>query len=83
MVDAGLTRVLLGIQKLLELAAVAVHVGQIQGAEVLVERSVPEFVVDVEEKGVLDVLRGLRVCHPVKFVYTGSGLCCSGFTYSV
>ena len=43
--------------------------GQVQRAEVLVEWEVCQIVVDVEEEGVLEVLRWFCVAHPVEFIY--------------
>jgi len=45
-----------------------VHHGEVQRTEVLVEREVGEVVVDVEEEGVLEVLRRLSIADPVEFV---------------
>ncbi len=61
MVNLCLTLVLLLLQQFLELAAVAVHVGKVEGSEVLVEGHVGEVVVDVEKEGVGDVGGWLRV----------------------
>ena len=43
--------------------------GQVQRAEVLVKWEVRQIVVDVEEEGVLEVLRWFCVAHPVEFIY--------------
>jgi len=44
--------------------AEAVDHGQVQGTEILIEWHVYEFIVDVEEEGVLEVLGRLYVGHP-------------------
>jgi len=59
---------LIPIQQFGEFAAIPVNAGQIKRTEVLVERHVGQIVVNVKEEGVLNVLRGLLVRHPVQLV---------------
>ena len=56
-------------QQTSKLSAVTVNHCQVQGTEVFVEREIGEVVVDVEEEGILEVLRWLHVTNPVQFVY--------------
>ena len=67
MEDAVL-RVVLVAEQAGQLAAVPVDHGEVEGTEVLVEWEVGEVVVDVEEEGVLEVLRRLFIADPVEFV---------------
>ena len=46
------------------------HVSEVQGPKVTVKWSVSQLVVNVEEEGIMDVLRGLGVRNPVQLVYT-------------
>lgn len=57
MVDLGVTLVLLGEQKFLELTAISMYVGQVEGSKVLVEWSIGQVIIDIEEEGVRDILR--------------------------
>jgi len=67
--DPHVSRILLRGEKFVQLAAVTVDHCQVEGAEVLVEGHVGEVAVDVEEEGVVDIGRGLRVTDPVQLVY--------------
>ena len=52
-----------------ELPRVSMYHCQIKWTEILVERHVSQIVVDVEEKGLFEVLRWLVVRDPIKFIY--------------
>ena len=67
-VEDAVLRVVLVAEEAGQLAAVPVHHGEVQRAEVLVEGEVSEVVVDVEKEGVLKVLRRLLITDPVEFV---------------
>lgn len=42
--------------------------GEVERAEVLVEREISKIVVNVEEESIFEVLRRLSIRDPVKFV---------------
>ena len=62
-------RVILVTQKSCELPGIPVHHRKIEGSEILIEGEICKIVVDVEEKGVLEVLWRLGIRNPIKFVY--------------
>ena len=68
MEDAVL-RIVLVLQKSGELTRKPVDHGEVERPEIFIEREVRQIVVDVEEEGVLVVLRRVRTGHPVQFVY--------------
>lgn len=79
MINPGRPFELIPIQQFGEFAAIPMNAGQIKRTEVLVERHVGQilkrvksrlksYVVNVKEEGVLNVLRGLLVRHPVQLV---------------
>jgi hypothetical protein len=55
-------------EKSSKLSAVSMHHCQVQRTEVFVEGEISQVVIDVEEKGVLKILRWLCVTNPVKFI---------------
>lgn len=67
-VEYPVLRVVLVSQETGQLSGVSVDHGQVEGAEVAVEWEVGEVVVDIEEEGVLEVLWGLCITHPVQLI---------------
>lgn len=63
-----IVRVVLVPQQPGELPRIPVHHRQVQRSKIFVEWEVCQIVVDVEEEGILVILRWLRTGDPVKFI---------------
>lgn len=68
MVNFGDTLVLLGLKQLLKLSAVSVHICEIQRSKIRIKWGVSQLVINVEEKGVCDVLRRSFISYPVQLI---------------
>lgn len=52
-----------------QLSAESVNHRQIEGTKVPIERHVRQIIVNVEEEGILDVLRWLLIGNPVELIF--------------
>ena len=68
MINFRVALVLLRQKQFLELAAVPVHICKVQRSKVSVEWMVPQFVVDVEEESIRNILRRFLISYPVQFI---------------
>lgn len=70
MVNFRLAFVLIRLKQFSELSTVAMNVCQVKRSKVLIKRVISQLIVDVKEKGILNVLWRLSVRNPIKFVCT-------------
>ena len=68
-VEDAVLCIILVLQKPGELTRKPVDHGEVERPEIFIEREICQIVVDVEEEGILVILRRVRSRHPVEFVY--------------